>query len=92
MDFKAFCATICKQIEVPVTLEYGNFATGYLIVLAFIDGEFKELGELLYDVYNRHLYTEQELVEFGTECEYFRIGFSETAPSWCYKEGKFTFR
>ena len=96
MDFDQFNDFICSQIGIPATVKYGNIGTDYLIVLGFQDGKFIELGSLIYIIWRKTLYTEQDLIDFGKECEDYRLGLQRNPPVWCYKtigptESKLTF-
>ena len=96
MNFKEFEQHICSQIHTPCTVKYGCIGIEYLVVLAFIDGEFRELGELIYRIWRETMYTKEDLIAFGKECEDFRLGLLPTKPVWCYKtvgptESKLTF-
>ena len=51
MNFKEFEQHICSQIHAPCTVKYGHIGVEYLVVLTFIDGEFRELGELIYRIW-----------------------------------------
>lgn len=86
MNFEQFNKLICDQIGVPATARYGSIGIQYLKVVIFQDGKFLEVGELLYKIWSEGLYTEQDLINFGKECEDFRLGLMKKMPSWCYKE------
>lgn len=85
-----FNKLITEQIHTPATVHYGELGSNYLIVLAFIDGKFVELGELLYRIWREQLYTDDELIQFGKECEDYRLGFRSERPSWRYENKKLT--
>jgi len=72
--FMNFEELIISQIGCPTTVKYGYIGPEYLVVLAFIDGKFVELGELLYRIRREKLATERDIIAFGKECEKFRIG------------------
>lgn len=83
---------ITDQINCPTTVKYGYIGPEYLIVLAFIDGKFVELGELIYRIRRERLASDEEIIAFGKECEKYRIGERNTPPCWNYKQdGKLKF-
>lgn len=91
MEFEQFSNIICKQIGIPATASYGSVGMNYLKVIAFQDGKFVELGELLYRIWRETLYTKAQLIAFGKECEDYRLGFRKTMPTWRYKDDILTF-
>lgn len=85
MKFEDFNKLITEQIGVYSTVHYGSVGIQYLNVLSIKDGKIIVLGELIYRIWRETLYTEQDLINFGKECEDYRLGLKTTMPSWCYK-------
>jgi hypothetical protein len=86
MKFEDFNKLITDQITGHTTVHYGSVGTQYLKVLSIKDDKIIELGELIYRIWRETLYTEQDLINFGKECEDYRLGLRTTMPVWCYKE------
>jgi len=88
---KDFFKTITEQITVPSIANYGEIGTYYFVVLVFENGEFRVIGSFLYRIFREGLYTTDDLINFGKECELYRVGKRAQMPCWCYKEKGLTF-
>lgn len=84
MRWKVFCDHILGQIGVEATCKYGCIATEYQYVLVVEDGKIHEIGEFIYRLFRDNLVHEEDLIQFGMECEKYRIGQRATMPSYCY--------
>lgn len=86
MNIEEFEKLITDQINCFCVARYGSIGSRYIIVLAPMNNHIVELGQCHHDVFRFGYATQKQLIEFGEECEKFRIGGRKTMPSWYQRE------
>jgi hypothetical protein len=88
MNFQRICDLVTSQIKEYSTMKYLNPGTDYFTVLGIKDGKIVEFGEIAHPIIREKLFSGEDLIRFGRECEDFRLGFRTTMPSFCYQYQK----